>query len=238
MELWLLRNTNIQFRYIIRSILICREVSLLSINFQITFFIETLETYVWLCYGLQRAVFTQLNVMFYKWKMTEFGVCEIWVSHCGVAEDASILVIFCELLDTEDEGCVIFPKFRNFSPDMTSHPRRCVSSIWVFQGVDAEFGVAENVSRFKLKLLNPWPDATYFGLTDCVCHRQGILRGKRTHQFCDSRVGSSTAAEMKPLALNILPHKTDILCKLRLKLPQKKMACFTCCVERKTSFSI
>jgi len=59
----------------------------------------------------------------------EFGVCEIRVSHRGVAEDASILVIFHELLDTEDEGCVIFPKFRNFSPDMASHPRRLVPPI-------------------------------------------------------------------------------------------------------------
>jgi len=77
------------------------------------------------------------------------------------------------------------------------------------KGVDAEFGIAENVSRFKLKLLNPWHDTTYFGLTDCVCHRQGVLRGTRTHQFYDSRVGSSTAAEMEPLALNIWHHKTD-----------------------------
>lgn len=128
----------------------------------------------------------------------EFWVCEIWVFHCGVAEDATILVIFQEVLDTEDEGCVIFPKFRNFSPDMVSQSRRLVSSIWAFQGVDAESGVAENVSRFKLKLPNPWPAITYFGLTDCVCHRQGILRGKRIKQFCDSRVESSTGVEMNP----------------------------------------
>jgi hypothetical protein len=77
------------------------------------------------------------------------------------------------------------------------------------KGVDAEFGVAENVSGFKLKLLNPWHDNTYFGLTNCVRHRHGVLRGKGTRQFYGSKVGSSTAAEMKPLALNILPHKTD-----------------------------
>lgn len=78
MELWLLRNTNVQFRYIIRSVLICRGVSILSINLQITFFIETLiETFVCLCYGLQQADFTELNVMLHEGKMMEFGVCEI-----------------------------------------------------------------------------------------------------------------------------------------------------------------
>lgn len=126
-ELWLLRNTNVQFKYIKQSILICHKVSILNINFQITFFKRTSETFVWLCCGLQQADFTELNVMLQKWKMMEFGVCEIWVSHCGVAEDASILVIFHELLDTEDVGCVIFPKCKNFSPDMASHPRRSLS---------------------------------------------------------------------------------------------------------------
>jgi hypothetical protein len=61
--------------------------------------------------------------------MMEFWVCANLVSCCGVTEDASILVIFHELLDTEIEGCVIFPKFRNFSHDMASNPRRLVSSI-------------------------------------------------------------------------------------------------------------
>jgi hypothetical protein len=133
--------------------------------------------------------------------MMELGVWEIYGSHHGVAADVSLLVVLSELLDTEDEGCVIFPNFGDFSPVTASHPRRFVSSIWIFQGLDTEFSVAENMSRFKLKLsLNPQHDLTYFCFTDCVCHRQGILRGEWNHKFCDSKCGSSSAAKMKSLA--------------------------------------
>jgi len=46
------------------------------------------------------------------------------------------------------------------------------------KGVDAEFGVAENVSRFKLKLLNRWHDTTYFGRTDSCLSQAGCFKGQ------------------------------------------------------------
>jgi hypothetical protein len=132
---------------------------------------------------------------------------------------------------------VIFPKFRNFSPDMTSHSRRLVSSIWVFQGVDTEFGVAESVSRFKLKLLIPWPDNAYFGLTDCLS-QAGYFKGQEDSPVLWLKSRELHSCRNETLSSKYLASQNRVLCKLRQKMPQKKMAHFTCCVERKTSFSI